>query len=95
MATIDIERGHDKSLADARKAIEKVARRLAERFDVEYDWNGNTLSFQRSGVSGAIAVAKGTVRVTAKLGLLLSALRGTVETEIGNYLEREFGPEPD
>lgn len=92
MATIDITREHDLTLAEAKKAIEKVARRLADKFDVEYGWEGNTLGFERSGVSGAIAVAKGQVRVTAKLGLLLGALRGTVEREIHQYLDREFGP---
>lgn len=91
MAAIDISREHDKTIAEAKKSIEKVARHLADKFDVAYGWQGNTLAFERSGVNGEIAVSKGQVRVTAQLGFLLGALKGTVEREIAQYLDREFG----
>jgi putative polyhydroxyalkanoate system protein len=91
MAAIDITRAHDKSIADAKQAIDKVARSLADKFDVDHEWQGNVLVFERSGVNGEIAVSKGKVRVQAELGFLLGALRGTIEREIEKYLDRELG----
>jgi putative polyhydroxyalkanoate system protein len=91
MPSIDIRRRHDKSLKEAKAAVERVAEKIAEKFDVECGWNGNTLAFERSGVHGEISLGKGEVRVIANLGFLLLALRGPIEAEIHKYLDREFG----
>ena len=91
MSDIDIRRSHSRPLKDARAAIERVAEHLAEKFDVEYGWEGNTLQFSRGGVDGHIAVGAKDVRVTAHLGFLLFALKGPIEREIHRYLDEEFG----
>jgi putative polyhydroxyalkanoate system protein len=90
MASIDIKRKHDKPLKDARKSVERVAKHIAEKFDVQYDWSGNTLNFSRSGVEGKISVNAKEVHVLANLGFLLMAIKGPVEREILRYLEEEF-----
>lgn len=91
MPSIDIRRRHDKSIKDAKAAVERVAAKINERFEVECGWNGNTLEFERSGVHGSISLGKGEVRVVANLGFLLMALKGTIEAEIHKVLDREFG----
>ena len=91
MPSIEIHRRHDKSMKDAKAAVERVADKIAEKFDVSCGWNGNTLEFERSGVHGKISLSKGEVHVVANLGFLLMALRGTIEAEIHKYLDREFG----
>ena len=91
MADIDIQRTHTRSLTEARAAIERVAEHIAGKFDVEYGWKGNTMAFSRSGVDGQIAVTAKDVHVTATLGFLLMAIRGPIEREIHQYLDREFG----
>lgn len=91
MADIEIRRKHTRPLKDARAAIERVAEHLAEKFDVEYGWEGNTLAFSRSGVDGHIAVSGKDIHVRATLGFLLLAIRGPIEREIHRYLEEEFG----
>lgn len=91
MPSIDIRRPHDKSMKEAKAAVERVAAKIQEKFDVACGWNGNTLEFERSGVHGEISLGKGEVRVIANLGFLLMALRGTIESEIHKYIDREFG----
>lgn len=91
MPSIDIRRRHDKSIKEARAAVERVAAKINEKFSVECGWNGNTLEFERSGVHGSISLGKGEVRVVANLGFLLSALKGTIEAEIHKVMDREFG----
>ncbi|MGN6225559.1 polyhydroxyalkanoic acid system family protein [Pseudoxanthomonas beigongshangi] len=90
MATIDIVHDHSKTPAQARKAVEDVARKLAERFDMDYAWDGDTMNFRRSGVDGHIALLPSQLRVTADLGFLLSAMKGPIESEIRRVLGEKF-----
>lgn len=91
MPAIDIRHAHSMPLAKARKAVEDVAKKLSQRFDFEYDWDGDTLNFVRSGVEGKIALSPKQLHVTASLGFLLSALKGPIETEIRKVLDERFG----
>ncbi|MGN2254830.1 polyhydroxyalkanoic acid system family protein [Frateuria sp. GZRe12] len=91
MPKIDIRRPHDLPLDQARAVVEKVATRMREKFEMQSRWEGDTLRFSRSGVSGAIAVAPQSVHVTAELGLMLSPLKGMVEQEIRRKLDEYFG----
>ena len=90
MPDIDICRKHTRSLKYARAATERVAEHLAAKFDVDYAWEGNVMQFSRSGVDGHIKVSAKEVHVTATLGFLLMAIRGPIEREIHQYLDREF-----
>jgi putative polyhydroxyalkanoate system protein len=90
MPSIEIRRNHSKSMKEARAAVDRVAARIAERFDVTHGWEGDTLFFRRSGVDGHIALEKGSVHVTVNLGFLLMALRGPVEAEIHRKIDEEF-----
>lgn len=90
MGDIDIRHPHSMPLPQARKAVEEAARKLAEKFDIEYAWDGDALGFQRSGVDGRIRLAPDELHVTAKLGFLLSAMRGPIESEIRRVLAERF-----
>ena len=71
--------------------MERLAETLAARFGVRYAWQGDALAFDRSGVDGRVSLEPGALRVTAKLGFLLGAMRGTIESEIRRVLEERFG----
>lgn len=95
MSEIVVTRAHGMTLKKARASAEHIAAELAEEFDIEYEWNGNTLEFSRTGVSGSIVVTKKEVEIRARLGFLLMALRSRIESEIHRFLDNEFGPEAD
>lgn len=90
MSAIDIVHAHTLSPAKARKAVEEVAKKLSERFDMQYRWEGDTLHFQRSGVDGHIVLAPKQLHVTAQLGFLLSMMKDPVEKEIRRVLDERF-----
>ena len=90
MSSIDIRHSHSLPPAKARKAVEDIAKKLASKFDMDYGWDGDTLNFNRSGVDGHIHLGDKQIRVTAQLGFLLSALKGTVEQEIRRVLAERF-----
>jgi putative polyhydroxyalkanoate system protein len=91
MPSIDIKRSHSRPLPEAKKSIERVADHIAKKFEITWEWEGNTLHFQRSGVDGHIKVTAKQVHVVANLGFLLSMLKTPVEREINRYLDEEFG----
>jgi len=91
MSTIDVRHAHALPDAQARAAIEQVAAKLSERFGLKSSWTADVLSFSGSGVDGAIELQPGAVRVTAKLGFLLSAMKGMVDGEIQRVLKEKLG----
>lgn len=90
MSSIDIHHVHTLPPAKARLAVQDVADKLAERFGIHYDWEGDTLNFGRSGVDGRIALLPGALHVTAQLGFLLGAMKGPIELEIRRVLDERF-----
>ncbi|MFN7136040.1 MAG: polyhydroxyalkanoic acid system family protein [Thermomonas sp.] len=83
MSRIDIRHAHALSKAQARKAVEEVARKLQERFEVDCAWQGDALHFSRSGVDGQI-------HVHAKLGFLAAMFKEPIEAEIRRVLKEKF-----
>lgn len=90
MSRITIERSHSLGRAAAREKAEVLAQRLASEYDVKFRWAGDTLEFKRSGADGTIDVSDDLVRVNLKLGLLLSALSGTIKREIEDTLDKHL-----
>ncbi len=90
MSKIDIRHAHALPKAKARKAIEEVARTLAEKFDMAYGWDGDILNFSRSGVDGSIELAPKELHVHAKLGFLTAMFKDPIEGEIKRVLKEKF-----
>lgn len=90
MTDIDIRRRHALPLKEAKARVERIAERIAERFDVDYGWSGNTLQFTRSGVEGRIAVSAKDLHVAVRLGFLLFALKSSIEKEIDRVIDEQF-----
>jgi putative polyhydroxyalkanoate system protein len=91
MPSIDIRRQHGKSLKQARAAVDKTAAAMGSKFDIRSEWSGNTLNFHRAGVTGAIRVTDNELHVTADLGFLLGMLKPSIEKEIEQQLDKQFG----
>lgn len=90
MASIDIQHPHSLPHAEARNAVEQAITRLGQKFGLDYRWEGDTLHFARSGVDGRIALVPGSVHVTATLGMLFSAMKGTIESELLRMLQERL-----
>lgn len=91
MSSIDIRRPHRLSTTEAHAVIDRVAARMREKFQVQTQWqNDTTLSFERAGIHGKIAVSPDEIHVSAKLGMLFSPLKGMIEQEIRRKLDEHF-----
>jgi putative polyhydroxyalkanoate system protein len=91
MPSIDIRRPHRLSPTEVHTVIDHVATRMREKFQVETQWHDDsTLTFQRAGINGKIAIDADEIHVSAQLGMLLSPLKGMIEQEIRRKLDEHF-----
>ena len=88
MATISIVRKHELTHKKAKAAAEKVAKDLNKRFDLDYEWNGDRIEFERSGLSGHMSVGKDRIALEVSLGWLLTPLKPALEREIHAQLDK-------
>ena len=91
MPTISIKRRHKLDHAKAKAAADKIARDLKARFDLEYEWDRDDVSFERPGLSGNMHVGKNDVRLDVQLSFLLTPLKGPIEREIQKEMDALFG----
>jgi putative polyhydroxyalkanoate system protein len=90
MADIELTRTHSMGLGDGREAVERVAQQLESDLEVDYQWDGDTLRFDGAGADGAIEVEADAVRVAINLSAFLQPLRGRIEDEAAQYLDRHL-----
>ena len=90
MADIDIKRAHNLGLKAARAAADKMADHLGKKFGLEGDWSGNTLNFQRPGVTGSLAIDDKDLRLLVNLGMLLKMMKPSIETAVKEQLDKLF-----
>ncbi len=90
MPHIAIQRPHHLTVDQARQAAESLAQKLSERFEITHRWDGDSLHFERSGVSGNIDLEPGLVRINAQLGFFLAAFQYPLEQAIHRTLDEIF-----
>ncbi|GGY74000.1 polyhydroxyalkanoic acid system family protein [Marinobacter zhanjiangensis] len=87
MSSIDVRRSHSLDREHARAAAETLAEDLSEKFDVQYEWDGDLLRFHRSGVKGHLDISPSELHVHLELGMMLRPFKGRIEEEIHNQLD--------
>lgn len=92
MADIHIHRNHRLGLAKARKTAWQWAEAVEKKFEMECTViegeTSDVVEFTRAGVAGRLVVEANAFDLTAKLGFLLGAFSGRIESEIEAQLDR-------
>ncbi|HUP28676.1 MAG TPA: polyhydroxyalkanoic acid system family protein [Usitatibacter sp.] len=94
MADIELHRVHNLGLQAARAAADKMADQLGRKFDLKGEWEGNVLKFQRTGVTGSLAVTDKDLKLSVALGFLLKAMKGSIEQAVTHELDKLFAEAP-
>ena len=94
MPDIDVKRSHALGLEGARAAAERMSDALSRKFDLKGKWSGNTLTFERSGVSGTLDVTAKDLRLAVTLGFLLKAMKGSIERAVTEELDQLVATKP-
>jgi putative polyhydroxyalkanoate system protein len=90
LADIDLKRVHHLGMKAARHAADEMAADLGKKFGLSGSWTGNTLHFDRPGVTGKLALTEKDLHLTVTLGFLLKALRGSIERAVHEELDTLF-----
>jgi putative polyhydroxyalkanoate system protein len=90
MSDILVRRGHGLTPKRARGAADQIAAELRVEYALTFEWDGDTLHFNRSGVSGHLVLLRREIEIRVRLGFLLLPLRGTIEREIQARCEQHF-----
>jgi putative polyhydroxyalkanoate system protein len=91
MADISITQKHKLSHKKAKAAAQKVVDQLAEEYGVNAEWEGDTLNFKRSGVSGTLEVLPHEAQIDITLGFMLKAFSATIEEHVHKNMKKVFG----
>jgi putative polyhydroxyalkanoate system protein len=92
LADIDLKRIHHLGMKAARHAADEMAADLGRKFGLSGNWTGNTLHFDRPGVTGKLVLTEKDLHLTVTLGFLLKALRGSIERAVHEELDTLFSP---
>jgi len=87
VADIDIRRAHALGLTAARRAADRLAADLGKQFGLSGEWEGNELHFERPGVTGLLAISGKELRLSVTLGLLLKAMKPSIERAVMERLD--------
>jgi putative polyhydroxyalkanoate system protein len=90
MADISIVQAHSLSPEQARAAAQQVADKMAREYDLACKWNDNVLSFERSGVQGALTLQGQQAEMVIRLGFLTSAFSATIEAKVAEKMRKVF-----
>lgn len=94
MTTIALKQPHTLGLKKARAVAwgwaEEVEKKLDMTCEYEEGDSFDCVHFQRQGVTGSLMVRSNEFEVNAKLGFLLSAFKGRIESEILQHLQAKL-----
>lgn len=82
MPNIHLKHRHALSQDEARKRVEEIAKELKRDYKMDYSWEGDLVSFHRTGASGFVYLGEGFIELKIKLGMLLAPLKGKIEDKI-------------
>ena len=91
MAEISIDQEHTMTAPMARAAAQQVADKFAAEYGVACRWDGeNVLRFERSGVQGSLTLSAQRAALRIKLGFLMGAFAGTIQSKAADKMRRVF-----
>ncbi|MFT6552322.1 MAG: putative polyhydroxyalkanoate system protein [Zhongshania marina] len=91
MPNISLRQRHNKSPEELRELIKLMATKLEERYQLNARWlNNDAVEVARPGINGRITLGENEVRVEIKLGLMMSAFKSTIESEISRSMAEKL-----
>ncbi len=88
MSEINLGKKHKLGLTKAKAKVNKLAKQLEADYDLQSEWDGDTLVFERAGLSGQLEVTKDNVQLNMKLGFLMAAFKPKIEEQLKTNLDK-------
>jgi putative polyhydroxyalkanoate system protein len=91
MADISITQQHNLSLQQSKEAAQQVADRMAAEYEMTTQWDGDVLTFGRSGIEGKLALGEQQVQVDITLEGFFKTFAPMIEDKITRNIAKTFG----
>jgi putative polyhydroxyalkanoate system protein len=92
VANISIRRDHGLPHAKAVEAANRIAMQLQKEYGVLSRWQGSTLHFERTGLTGTLELSGSKLELEIHLGFLMSAFRERISEAVEQTLRKGFAP---
>ncbi len=90
MSHIQIRRHHNMDEVHLRTMTEELGQKLKAKFGGEYHLEDNIVHYTYHSADAKVSFNETTVSVDVKLGLLMMAFKGMIESEVNNYLDEHI-----
>lgn len=90
MSHIQIKRHHNMDEEDLRSMTEELGQKLKSKFGGEYHLEENIVHYTYHSADAKVSFDETRVFVDVKLGLLMMAFKGMIESEVNNYLDEHI-----
>lgn len=87
MAGFQIRKAHSMDKEELRDAAEGLAKQLEGSHGVRARWEGDSVRIKGAGVDGRLTLGDSDVLVSVELGLMASAFKGVLRSEVQRYLD--------
>jgi putative polyhydroxyalkanoate system protein len=88
MPRINVCKKHNKDSKQTRELAEQLAEKLQANYQLNCQWQGESLAFNRPGLSGDLHLDPGEIRISMKIGILMTPFSKTIEAELNNALDK-------
>jgi putative polyhydroxyalkanoate system protein len=90
MADLHIFHPHNTSKEQALRKLQDLAPALISKYGVHVSWNGYSLRFNRSGVSGTATVRERDIELNLDISWYLAIFRPQIEQGVRQQLSKYF-----
>lgn len=90
MSHIQIKRHHNMDEEHLRSMTEELGKKLKSKFGGEYHLEGNLVHYTYHSADAKVSFDETRVNVDVKLGLLMMAFKGMIESEVNSYLDEHI-----
>ncbi len=87
MAGFQIRKAHSMNKAELRDAAQDLAQQLEKSHGVRARWDGDSVRIRGAGVDGHLTLGDTDVLVSVELGLMASAFKGVLRSEVQRFLD--------
>jgi len=87
VAGFQIRKPHSMQKAELREAAEGLAEQLTATHGMRARWDGDSVQIKGAGVDGRLTLNDSDVLVSVELGLMASAFKGVLRSEVQRYLD--------
>ena len=88
MAGFTVSKPHTMPLEEVRAAAEQLAKELRKQHGLRYRWQGDTATFNRTGIDGLLSIDDNRISLKVKLGFLAAAFERPLRQAVTDYLDK-------